>query len=197
MPPVPSILLMGLRASGKSTLGQLLATRLSRAFVDLDDVTAATLGCVDVPEAWARHGPEAFRKAETDALRDVLAHASSHAPSQPFSHMGHIIALGGGTPTAPGAEAVLRNAVASRTIQLIYLRATPATLRARLASTDTSSRPSLTGDGVINEVQRVFDARDTLYQSLATNTINVDGLREPDVVEAIVAILGPEEARRP
>jgi shikimate kinase len=179
-----TIILMGLRASGKSTLGQLLATRLSLTFVDLDDVTAAQLGCVDVPEAWARHGHDAFRKAEAEALSDVLAHASSHSPS----HAGQIIALGGGTPTAPGAEAILRNAIASRTIQLIYLRATPATLRARLARTDTSSRPSLTGGDVIDEVQRVFDARDPLYQSLATHTINVDAMREREVVEKIVAI---------
>lgn len=181
---------MGLRASGKTTLGQMLATRLGRSFVDLDDVTAARLGCVDVPEAWSRHGPEAFRHAEADALKDVLAHAPSHLRSS----MGQIIALGGGTPTAPGAEAILRNAIASRTIRCIYLRATPATLRGRLERTDTSSRPSLTGDGVIDEVQRVFDARDPLYQSLATHTINVDGLREREVVEKIVATLGPEGA---
>ncbi len=86
---------MGLRASGKTTLGQMLATRLGRSFVDLDDVTAARLGCVDVPEAWSRHGPEAFRHAEADALKDVLAHAPSHLSSS----MGQIIALGGGTPT--------------------------------------------------------------------------------------------------
>lgn len=174
-----NVLLMGLRASGKTTLGQMLATRLKRAFVDLDDVTAARLGCVDVPEAWSRHGLEAFRHAEADALKDVL------------THTGQIIALGGGTPTAPGAEAILRNAVAARTIHLVYLRATPATLRARLMLTDTASRPSLTGGDVIDEVQRVFDARDRLYQSLATHTINVDALHERETIEAIVAFTEP------
>jgi len=163
MSPAPTnILLMGLRASGKTTLGQILAARLGLAFVDLDDVTAARLGCVDVPEAWSRHGPEAFRHAEADALRDVL------------THTGQIIALGGGTPTAPGAEAILRNAVAARTIHLIYLRATPGTLRARLMLTDTASRPSLTGGDVIDEVQRVFDARDPLYRSLASDVVQLD-----------------------
>lgn len=169
MPP-PNILLMGLRASGKSTLGAMLATRLGRPFVDLDDVTAARLGCVDVPEAWARHGPAAFRDAEAEALRDVL------------EHTGQIVALGGGTPTAPGAADMLRNAISSQQARLVYLRATPSTLRGRLEQTDLSRRPSLTGSGVVDEVQRVFEERDPLYRSLASEVIEVDGLREEELL---------------
>jgi shikimate kinase len=172
MPPT-NILLMGLRASGKTTLGQMLATRLKRPFVDLDDVTAARLGCVDVPEAWARHGPAAFRAAEVESLREVL------------ENEGQVIALGGGTPTAPGGEDVLRAAVKSRSIRLVYLRATPETLRARLALTDISTRPSLTGEGLIEEVQRVFDARDPVYRAIASEVIEVDGLSEDATLRAI------------
>ncbi len=170
----PNIVLMGLRASGKTTIGQLLATRLSRAFIDLDDVTAGRLGCVDVPEAWARYGPEAFRCMEVEALREVLANA------------GQIVALGGGTPTAPGADELLRAAAGAREIRLVYLRATPETLRARLALTDLTGRPSLTGASVIDEVGRVFESRDALYQSIASEVVPVDGFSESAVVQAVL-----------
>lgn len=176
----PNIVLMGLRASGKTTVGQLLATRLTRPFVDLDDVTAARLGCVDVPEAWARHGPETFRAMEAEALREVL------------SNLGQVVALGGGTPTAPGAGEILRIAVEKREIHLVYLRATPGTLGARLALTDLSSRPSLTGGGVIDEVERVFAARDSLYQTLAGVVVPVDGITESGTVKKVLCAIGFE-----
>lgn len=169
-----NILLMGLRASGKSTVGELLASRLGRAFVDLDDVTAARLGCVDVPEAWARFGPDAFRAMETEALREVL------------ENEGQVVALGGGTPTAPGAEALLASS-RLEPAQLVYLRARPETLQQRLARTDLSSRPSLTGDGVIEEVRRVFEARDADYQRIASRVVEVDGLSVEAVVNFLVS----------
>lgn len=177
-PSIPqNIVLMGLRGSGKSTLGQSLAVRLGCAFVDLDELTAARLGCVDVPEAWSRCGPEAFRKAETEALQEVIRHAHQ------------VIALGGGTPTAPGAEGVLLTAMKTGTTRLVYLRATPATLRTRLSLTDTSSRPSLTGGGVIDEVQRVFDVRDPRYLELASDVLEVDGLREDESLARLMMML--------
>lgn len=173
-----NIVLMGLRASGKTTVGQILATRLGRAFVDLDDVTAARLGCVDVPEAWARHGPEAFRAMEAEALREVFVNA------------GQVVALGGGTPTAPGAGEVLQAAAERREIHLVYLRATPETLRARLAASDLSSRPSLTGKGVIDEVDRIFADRDSVYGSIATAVVPVDGIDESIAASMVLLVVG-------
>ncbi len=172
---------MGLRASGKTTLGQALAAHLSRPFVDLDEVAAAMLGCVDVPEVWAMHGPAAFRGAEVGALRQILD-AGANPPA--------VIALGGGTPTAPGAGDLLREHARAGRIVLVYLRASPQTLRARLERTDLDERPSLTGEGVLDEVAGVFRQRDPLYRELATRLLETDGLTPAQAQDALTRMFG-------
>jgi shikimate kinase len=163
--PKQHTILFGLRGSGKTTI----ARRIDTAAIDIDDITPLLLGSHTCAEAIQTHGIKEFRDAETRALRGVLA-------SPPA-----VIALGGGTPTAPGAADLLRRAHAHR----VYLRATPATLAERLQTTDLTTRPSLTGQGVIDEIQQLFDERDPLYRDLATHTITIDGLSIEDTVAAI------------
>ena len=163
-----TVLLMGLRGSGKSTLGRRLAEMLGRVFVDLDDVTAAHLGGKTVTEVWERVGESGFREAEAEALAEVLARDVKD---------GQIIALGRGTPTAPGANTRIRMAV-DEGVCVVYLRASPASLRTRLEASDIGDRPSLTGVSTLNEIETVFNQRDELYTSLATNVLNTDDLNE-------------------
>ena len=146
---------MGLRASGKSTLARAIGEREGVPAYDLDDLVLDELGAATVREAWERLGEDAFRAAETRALRAALATDTEH-----------ILALGGGTPTAPGASDVLREAVESRRCALFYLRLKPDALRARTRE-DDPDRPSLTGAGALDEIQHVFDQRDPLYRALA------------------------------
>lgn len=167
-----NLILIGLRASGKSTLGRLLAQDLGRDFVDLDDVVAARMNASGPGEAIGRDGIDAFRSAEAEALREVLEGKDQ------------IIAMGGGTPTAPGAAEVLRTSGAN----IVYLRGTPETLRDRLASSDNSDRPALVGDDVLSEVQALFDQRDGLYRELARSVIHIDGVREESVLRALIAL---------
>lgn len=156
------LVLIGLRGSGKSTLGAALATRQGIPFLDLDDETAAALGCDSVAAAWKEHGEAAFRAAETRCLREALA--------RPI----HIIALGGGTPTAPGAANLLRDATSTGRSVIAYLRADPALLRARLSAEGEAAmanRPSLTGKDPLDEIETIYAARDPLYRSIATRVI--------------------------
>ncbi|MBY0262467.1 MAG: hypothetical protein K2Q20_08995, partial [Phycisphaerales bacterium] len=90
-PTPPTIVLIGLRGSGKSTLARLLAKRLGLIPVDLDDRTPGFAGQPTVAAVFANLGEPAFREAEARALRQALAEP------------GIVLALGGGTPTAPGA----------------------------------------------------------------------------------------------
>ena len=168
----PNLVLIGLRASGKSTLGRLLAEQLGCAFVDLDDVTCALLNAVGAGAAIETHGIEAFREAEARALQSVLEES------------GRVIALGGGTPTAPGCSTML----AESTSRVIYLRAKPNTLRDRLKATDNTDRPALVGDYVIDEVQTLFDQRDELYCSIAESVIHTDGITQKSAMAALMAV---------
>lgn len=168
----PNLILIGLRASGKSTLGKLLAQHLGRDFIDLDDVVAAQMNASGPGEAIERDGIDAFRGAETKALRSVLESQSQ------------IIALGGGTPTAPGAADVLRASDAN----IVYLCGTPGALQERLSSADNTDRPALVGDDELSEVKALFDQRDGLYRELARSVIHIDGVREESVLQALTAL---------
>jgi shikimate kinase len=169
----PNLILIGLRASGKSTVGRVLAERLGRAFIDLDEVTSELLGASGAGEAIEKHGIEGFRAGEARALGSVLETSNQ------------VIALGGGTPTGPGCSEMLN----SDSCRVVYLRARPETLRDRLAHTDNTDRPALVGDDVIGEVETLFDQRDGLYREIAETVIHTDGVSEASVVEALVAVV--------
>ena len=168
-----AIYLLGLRGSGKSTVGRLAAQRGGGAFVDLDDITPGLLGCATAGEALRTHGEPAFRAAERGALDDPRVRAAG------------IIALGGGTPTFPASADELRARFAAGD-RLVYLRASIPTLRARLAATNLATRPSLTGADPLAEVQTLWERRDPLYRALAGRVVDVDGLGVEAVVAAVL-----------
>lgn len=165
------LVLMGLRGSGKSTIGRLTAARTGHGFVDLDDRTPRVLGFDAVAPAWEARGEAAFRAAEVEALRAALAEPTE------------VIALGGGTPTAPGAADLLKNTGAT----LVYLRCSPAELRERLRLHGVgANRPSLTGGNPLDEIEEVFARRDGLYRSIAAHI--VEGVTTPE--EGVAKLLG-------
>jgi shikimate kinase len=169
-------LLIGLRGSGKSTLGAAASRRLGVPFLDLDDLTREVLGAASVSEAWNNVGERKFREAEMVALRRALATDA------------RIIALGGGTPTAPGAAAIIEKERQAGHLRVIYLRATAATLRERLRG-KMHDRPSLTGDDPLAEIEKVLEARDPVYVALADEVLNLDGVDEEKAVACVVGAM--------
>lgn len=65
-----NIVLVGMPASGKSTVGRILAERLSRKFVDTDALIEERAG-TSIPEIFKRHGEEYFRDLESEVIFDV------------------------------------------------------------------------------------------------------------------------------
>lgn len=166
------VLLIGLRASGKTTLGRSLAASLQRPFIDLDDDTARVMHAASAADAIRTQGLSAFRLAEATALRAALAQTKAA-----------VISLGGGTPTAPGAAEIIRDSKPSALA--IYLRARPATLQARLRHSDISTRPSLTGACVIDEVPALFAQRDPIYRGIAAHVLDIDHMDQPQALAAL------------
>jgi shikimate kinase len=91
----PNVILVGFMGAGKSTVGRLLARRLGLCFVETDDMITAGEGKT-IPEIFAEHGEEHFRRLEAAAL-DALD-----------EKRGHVIATGGGFPCRPGVMERLR-----------------------------------------------------------------------------------------
>ncbi len=173
-----NVILMGLRGSGKSTTGRLLARELGHAFVDLDDSTARELDAKDAGTAIREHGIDAFRRAESRALeRELDADAT-------------VLALGGGTPTAPDAARLIRDAHRRHNTRVLYLRAEPETLLRRTQA-DATDRPALVGGHPLAEVRELFEERDPLYSELADEIIDADTLDPADVAERLARALDP------
>lgn len=169
-----NLVLVGLRGSGKSTLGRELALSLQRAFVDLDDETARELGCATAGEAFRLRGEPVFRLAEVAALRRVVGGRAQ------------VIALGGGTPTAPGAAELIVRERDAGTSWVVYLHASPDVLRRRLEATDTSTRPAVLGRDPLGEIGQVYAARDSVYRSLADVVVEVSDTTATGALQAIL-----------
>jgi shikimate kinase len=174
------VILMGLRGCGKTTVGRELARRCGVPFIDLDEITPRVLGCATAGEALRSLGEPAFRAGEAQALRDTLASAPA----------AYILALGGGTPTAPGAASVLQDEAGRPRSHLVYLHAPPATLRDRLRGENPIDRPSLTGRPVLEEIGEVYAARDGLYRSIASMLVEVGGRSPEEVCDELTSRVG-------
>ncbi|MDF2838562.1 MAG: aroK [Evtepia sp.] len=93
----PNLILIGMPASGKSTLGQLLAERLGSFFLDTDDVLQAQLG-EPLQETINREGISAFLEKEESAIlslhpeETVIATGGSVVYSE--TAMAHLKSLG-------------------------------------------------------------------------------------------------------
>ena len=170
-------LIMGLRGAGKTTASRSAAELAGRRFVDLDRVVMLALGAQSVTEIFQTQGEPAFREGETAALRETLAESGSL-----------VVALGGGTPTAPGAADLIRAAQATGDAVAIYMRAPADDLAARLRGAGVGDRPRLIDGDIDEEMRAVFDARDPLYRSLADHEIDATG-RAETVAREIAAIL--------
>jgi shikimate kinase/3-dehydroquinate synthase len=121
------LLLSGFMATGKSTVGRLLAERVGRPFVDLDARLEARLG-QKISEFFAQRGESAFRAEERSELDRVLAEAGARGAP--------VVALGGGALLARDARLrALDRAV------VVTLNASPAEIARRAGA--RSGRPLL------------------------------------------------------
>src|SRR6267378_2474436 len=65
-----SIVLIGMMGAGKSSVGYCLQRRTKLALLDTDEIVASKFG-ISIPEIFSKYGEQAFREAETEALRQL------------------------------------------------------------------------------------------------------------------------------
>ena len=158
MPPADDdapIFLVGFMASGKTTVGRLLAERLGWEFDDLDDLVTGRRGRA-VADIFAAEGEAGFRQRETDALREAAARRRA------------VIATGGG---AACREDNLAAMLAAGQVVSLEVSAEEAIRRAGKAS----GRPLLDGKADPSAAARaLLDARRPFYER-AHVRIDTDG----------------------
>jgi len=167
--------LVGLRGTGKSTVGRILAERLGRPFADADHEIEAKVG-KPIRAIFEEQGEAVFRDWEESVLAELTTRS------------GAILATGGG--------AILRevNRARLRSFGLIvWLVADPAELAVRLQADarGLADRPALTSAGTIAELAGVLQARTPLYQEVADLTVET-AQRTPEEVATAILALWPE-----
>lgn len=155
--------------AGKTSVGKRAAKRLGRRHVDLDHAVERSAGAT-IPELFAAEGEEGFRRREHDEL---VARLASEEPL--------VLSTGGGAVLREDNRAAMRAGGF-----VVWLRATPATLLARVG--DGSGRPLLAGDPLGN-LTRLAEERSGAYEAAAHAVIDVDRRSFDAVTDAVVQLV--------
>ena len=159
------IALTGFMASGKTSVGRLLADSLGCPFLDLDEVIVKKAGR-SIPAIFASDGEEGFRRLEKQALEQTVSRYAENTA---------VLALGGGTVTVPGAIRLLQEKTTC-----IYLQASLDSIQERL-SADATARPLAD-----EHLAERFAAREPLYAEAAHVIMNTDGLTPEQITDDII-----------
>lgn len=156
--------LIGLRGTGKSTIGRLIGQRLDWPFVDVDGELERREGR-SIATIFETDGEPTFRQLEEALLAELLQSEASA-----------VIAAGGGAILNEQSRERMRAAG-----PVAWLTASVDVLSKRLTDDEktSSQRPSLTGQAVAEEIETVLKARRLFYQRTATITVPA-GDESPD-----------------
>ncbi len=139
------ILLVGFMASGKSSAGRELASRLGWDFQDFDTVIAARAG-KSVSRIFVEDGEAEFRRLESSVAEELLARRDT------------VVASGGGWPAQPGAWEMVREDTMS-----VWLKVSPE-VAVRRASDQGPTRPLLEGRDVRERAAALLLGREASYR---------------------------------
>ena len=170
------IILTGYRATGKSSIGKILADMLGFGFIDTDETIEKRQG-ETISEMVGRGGWDLFRKKEENLLLELARSRNK------------VIASGGGSVMHERAWSKLR-----QDALVVWLTADIKTICRRLAADDDTEdqRPPLTEMGTMDEIAMVLSQRQPLYEKSSDITIDTEGKNPEEVAEIILKKLKEE-----
>ncbi|MDE2774568.1 MAG: 3-dehydroquinate synthase [Chloroflexota bacterium] len=156
-----NIILTGFMGTGKTTVGQILARKLKREFVDMDAVIEARAG-MTIPQIFERRGEDEFRALERRLVYELAL------------RNGLVIATGGG--------ALIDDALRETMLQsgiVVCLNASKADIRERLA--ENANRPLAAG------WESLFEARRSAYAMMPYQILTTG--KTPEAIAGEIAAL--------
>ena len=166
----PLVVLVGPMGSGKTSVGQALATRLRCELRDTDADIVAEQGR-PISDIFTTDGEPVFRALERAAVARALA-----------EHPG-VLSLGGGAVLAPETQQALEGHA------VVLLTVTAAT-GVRRTGLDSGARPMLAGVNPRATYRALLAARMPVYRQVAGFEVATDDLDIDGVADVIIDKLG-------
>jgi shikimate kinase len=168
-----NIILIGYRATGKTTLARLLAEKLGWTWVDADVEIEHRAG-KSIARIFAEEGEPVFRDLEAEVIADLCGRDRL------------VLAAGGGAPLRPESRRAMRHSG-----QVVWLTAQPETIHSRMCGDTTTAarRPSLTEKGPLEEISHLLAVREPIYHESCHHAIETEGKTPDRLVDEILAMV--------
>jgi shikimate kinase len=184
----PKLIITGFMATGKSSVGPLVAKRLGWEFADVDSAIVARAG-KSVAQIFADHGEAHFRGLE----REAIAQLTSDRRQCPQCHgpFPEVISTGGGVLVDEANCAALK-----RVGVILCLTARPEVIAARIERSKTK-RPKLTegGKSTLDRIKQLMGERADAY-ARADVMLDTSDLTVAQLAERVLETFGVHAARR-
>ncbi|MCD6169250.1 MAG: 3-dehydroquinate synthase [Candidatus Latescibacteria bacterium] len=141
-----NIFLLGFMGSGKTRVGQSLARKLSRDFIDTDQLVEQKAGKT-ISQIFAQQGEEEFRRLEQLCIREASERKSA------------VISLGGGAPCYAENRKIVQHGIS------VYISASPEVILHRVRR--NNRRPLLAGlsdTEKLEKIKALLARREKFYQ---------------------------------
>ena len=168
------IALIGLRGGGKSTLGTLLAEQLGVPFIELDREIEKRSGTT-LSAIFDMFGQETFRRAEREALDDVLR-----------GHSSFVVATSGSIVTEPGTLELLLASCFT-----VWVRAEPEEHMKRVMA-QGDMRPMANSARAMEDLISILRSREPLYAKAEVALSTSGKAPEQSVAELLRMIEVPD-----
>ena len=163
-----NIYLVGFMGTGKTVVGEILAKRLAKEFIEMDTVIEEKEGS-EIVDIFAKQGQAYFRSLEKELLGELSKREDS------------VISCGGGLVCDQENLKLLKE-----TGVVFALRASVSTIYQR--TKDHSHRPILNVDNSQEKIKQLLAKRAPCYVQ-AQHSIDTDNLSPEEIADKIIAIL--------
>tara|TARA_B100000676_G_scaffold313534_1_gene396493 strand:+ start:9905 stop:10423 length:519 start_codon:yes stop_codon:yes gene_type:complete len=170
---MPNIFLTGYRATGKTSVAQLVADQLGLEAIDAD-VFLESEARMTIAEIFEAEGEQGFRERESSVVHQLAQRDEL------------VVALGGGAIVREEN----RRAIQGRGVT-VWLTASPEIIFDRMSTDPLTGkrRPNLTATGGLQEIQQLLEQRNPLYQEVADFSVDTEQMTPAEVAGEIIAKL--------